>query len=145
MKQIFNKQTVAQSIVNTLGKEFLVQPESATDEQFYRAVVQVVRGVLEKKRRSFAAKTVSHAHKQVHYLSMEFLPGRSLKNALYNLGLTAVFDEALSGFDISLERLYEQEPDAGLGNGGLGRLAACYLDGLATDGFSATGYSILYE
>ncbi len=71
--------------------------------------------------------------------------GRSLKNNLYNLGLTDVFEKALSSYDISLDALYSKEPDAGLGNGGLGRLAACYLDGLATNGFQSMGYSIRYE
>ena len=76
---------------------------------------------------------------------MEFLMGRSLKNNLYNLGLTDVFSEALKGFGVNLEKLYALEPDAGLGNGGLGRLAACYLDGLATTGIQSMGYCIRYE
>ena len=71
--------------------------------------------------------------------------GRSLKNNLYNLNLTSTFESALKDFGIKLEKLYDCEPDAGLGNGGLGRLAACYLDGLATDNYYATGYSIMYE
>ena len=71
--------------------------------------------------------------------------GRSLKNNLYNLDLTDTFKKALESFDVSLDKLYEKEPDAGLGNGGLGRLAACYLDGLATNGFQSMGYSIRYE
>ena len=71
--------------------------------------------------------------------------GRSLKNNLYNLNLTSVFDNVLKDYGIKLEKLYDCEPDAGLGNGGLGRLAACYLDGLATQGYPARGYSILYE
>lgn len=81
----------------------------------------------------------------MYYLCMEFLMGRSLKNNLYNLGLTEVFEEALKSYGVSLEKIYDQEPDAGLGNGGLGRLAACYLDGLATTGIQSMGYSIRYE
>ena len=83
--------------------------------------------------------------KEIYYLCMEFLMGRSLKNNLYNLDLTDTFKKALESFDVSLDKLYEKEPDAGLGNGGLGRLAACYLDGLATNGFQSMGYSIRYE
>ena len=83
--------------------------------------------------------------KEIYYLCMEFLIGRSLKNNLYNLDLTDTFKKALESFDVSLDKLYEKEPDAGLGNGGLGRLAACYLDGLATNGFQSMGYSIRYE
>lgn len=71
--------------------------------------------------------------------------GRSLKNNLYNLNLTETFESVLSDYGVKLETLYDCEPDAGLGNGGLGRLAACYLDGLATQGYPARGYSILYE
>lgn len=71
--------------------------------------------------------------------------GRSLKNNLYNLNLTETFESVLSDYGVKLENLYDCEPDAGLGNGGLGRLAACYLDGLATQGYPARGYSILYE
>ena len=76
---------------------------------------------------------------------MEFLLGRSLKNNLFNLGLEDSFRKALSEMGVKLDNLYEQEPDAGLGNGGLGRLAACFMDALATCGYPAMGYSILYE
>ncbi len=76
---------------------------------------------------------------------MEFLLGRSLKNNLFNLGLEDSFRKALSEMGVKLDNLYEQEPDAGLGNGGLGRLAACFLDGLATQGYPAMGYSLRYE
>lgn len=71
--------------------------------------------------------------------------GRSLKNNLYNLNLTSVFESVLKDYGVRMESIYDCEPDAGLGNGGLGRLAACYLDGLATQGYVAKGYSILYE
>ena len=87
----------------------------------------------------------SKGRKQVYYLSMEFLMGRSLKTNLYNLGMQDEVAKALKKLDVKIEHIYEEEPDAGLGNGGLGRLAACYLDGLATCAFPATGYSILYE
>ncbi|MEG1773276.1 MAG: glycogen/starch/alpha-glucan phosphorylase [Oscillospiraceae bacterium] len=145
MKQYLTAQTAARLIEKKLTEEISVRPDAASDEQFYRAVALTVRDILEEKHRSFAVNELSHGKKKVHYLSMEFLPGRSLKNSLYNLGLADTFGEALASMQVSLERLYEYEPDAGLGNGGLGRLAACYLDGLATDGFCATGYSILYE
>ena len=71
--------------------------------------------------------------------------GRSLKNNLFNLGIEEEFREALERLGVQLDSIYEQEPDAGLGNGGLGRLAACFLDGLATDGYPAMGYSLRYE
>ena len=71
--------------------------------------------------------------------------GRSLKTSIYNLELADDIAAMLKEYDINLDKIYDNEPDAGLGNGGLGRLAACYLDGLATQGFAAMGHSILYE
>ena len=71
--------------------------------------------------------------------------GRSLKNSLYNLGTTSVFEKAVAPYGLKLEDLYELEPDAGLGNGGLGRLAACFMDALATGNYPAMGYSLRYE
>ncbi|MFA9381190.1 MAG: glycogen/starch/alpha-glucan phosphorylase, partial [Acetanaerobacterium sp.] len=93
----------------------------------------------------FAADVDSRGGKRVYYMCVEFLLGRSLKNNLYNLGLETVAAEVLSGMGVELDALFEHEPDAGLGNGGLGRLAACFLDSLASLDYAATGYSILYE
>lgn len=76
---------------------------------------------------------------------MEFLIGRSLKNNLYNLGLTKVVQEAISDTGITLDQLYDMEADAGLGNGGLGRLAACFMDSLASGNYPAMGFSIRYD
>ena len=83
--------------------------------------------------------------RQVHYLSLEFLMGRSLEKNAYNLGLLETLEEALESMGFSAGDLFEREPDAGLGNGGLGRLAACYLDSMTTLEIPATGYSICYE
>ncbi len=132
-------------IAGKLSHFFGVNPEDATDQQYYQAVALIVKdlmheGVRERRKKADAAQA-----KRVYYLSMEFLMGRSLKNNLYNLNLTKTFTAALKDFGVNLEKLYDCEPDAGLGNGGLGRLAACYLDGLATQGYSSMGYTILYE
>ena len=134
-----------QLITRKLSEELSVAPDRATDEQFYRAAALVVKEILADKQRRRSVRATAHGEKRIHYLSMEFLPGRSLRNALFNLGILEEMSQALSQLGTDLERLYNLEPDAGLGNGGLGRLAACYLDGLATDGFCAAGYSILYE
>ena len=128
-----------------LFSEFAIDIASATDEQLYRALALIVRGMLSRKRKEFMARTYGTGSKQVYYLCMEFLMGRSLKTSLFNLGLNEAAEAVLKKHDIKLENIYDQEPDAGLGNGGLGRLAACYLDGLATDCIPGTGYSILYE
>ena len=122
-----------------------VSPEEATDEQYYKAIALILRDMMSAGRADFSAQAAKAGTKKVYYLCMEFLMGRSLKNNLYNLNLTDVFQSVLADYDVKLENLYECEPDAGLGNGGLGRLAACYLDGLATQGYPARGYSILYE
>lgn len=145
MEKTLTTLQIQELIGHKLAVELFTSPQSASDEQFYHAVAVVIKELLTQRQRDFTAKTASQGRKQVHYLSMEFLPGRSLKNNLYNLGLTTAFEDALREMGVSLSNLYEFEPDAGLGNGGLGRLAACYLDGLATEGFPATGYSILYE
>ena len=132
-------------ISDKLSHFFGVSPDTASLEQFYKAVSMIVRDELASMNSNFRHAAEKQSAKKVYYLCMEFLMGRSLKNNLYNLGLVDVFENALKSFDVSLESLYSQEPDAGLGNGGLGRLAACYLDGLATNGFASMGYSIRYE
>lgn len=122
-----------------------VSPEEATDEQYYKAIALILRDMMSEGRAEFSEEADKAGTKKIYYLCMEFLMGRSLKNNLYNLNLTDVFESVLADYGVKLESLYACEPDAGLGNGGLGRLAACYLDGLATQGYPARGYSILYE
>ena len=117
----------------------------ASAEQIYRCMAMIVRQIMSDRQKQFQAKTLGEGKKQVYYLCMEFLMGRSLRTSLFNLGLNEIAEQVLADADIKIDTIYEQEPDAGLGNGGLGRLAACYLDGMATDCIPGTGYSILYE
>ena len=145
MKYSLTKKEAKDLVSAKLSHYFGVSTEEATDEQFYKAVSLVVKELMHEGNREFRNKADKSDTKKIYYLSMEFLMGRSLKNNLYNLGLTKTFETALKDFGIILDKLYECEPDAGLGNGGLGRLAACYLDGLATQGYMGMGYSILYE
>jgi len=119
--------------------------DEATDKQAYKALCTVVRNGMYDRRRAFKRGYQEEGRKQVYYMSMEFLVGTSLRNNLYNLGMTEVFTEALKTMDIDIEDLYALDPDAGLGNGGLGRLASCYLDALTGLGYPATGFSIRYE
>ncbi len=142
------KMTVSQAkkaISDKLSHFFGVDTKTATDEQYYKAVAMIIRDRLSQMNSDFRQEAKGQDSKEIYYLCMEFLMGRSLKNNLYNLDLTDTFKKALESFDVNLDKLYEKEPDAGLGNGGLGRLAACYLDGLATNGFQSMGYSIRYE
>lgn len=145
MKSKISVPQAKKMINDKLSHFFGVTPETASVEQIYKAVSMIIRDELAEKNSDFRKTADSQDTKQIYYLCMEFLMGRSLKNNLYNLGLTDVFEQALKSFDVKLDTLYEKEPDAGLGNGGLGRLAACYLDGLATNGFQSMGYSIRYE
>lgn len=141
----YTKESLKEELVKVLDLNFMVSPENASDRQFYEALSSIIVNELVRKRHNYTTQVHSEGRKQVYYISMEFLMGRSLKTSLYNLGLVKAAEAALKDFGVNINSLYEQEPDAGLGNGGLGRLAACYLDGLATDGYPATGYSILYE
>ena len=141
----FSKAELKAEIEKNLMLLFSEEPEQASDDQFYKATALMVRNILTEKQKNFSAYTHSNGNKEVYYLSMEFLMGRSLKNSLYNLEIAGLASAALAEMGVKLERLYEYEPDPGLGNGGLGRLAACYLDGLASQDYTATGYCILYE
>lgn len=132
-------------IENKLSHFFGVTPENAAYDHYYRSVVMILNELMGQGRAEFTKRGDESNSKRVYYLSMEFLMGRSLKNNLYNLNLLDTFTKALKSYDISIEKIFDCEPDAGLGNGGLGRLAACYLDGLATQCYPARGYSILYE
>ena len=145
MNYNLTKKQAKELISGKLSHYFGVSASEATDEQYYKAVALIVRELMHEGLREFRGDAENVNSKKIYYLSMEFLMGRSLKNNLYNLNLTKVFGDALKDFGIKLDKLYECEPDAGLGNGGLGRLAACYLDGLATQGYYGMGYSILYE
>ena len=145
MDYSLTKKAAEEQITAKLSHFFGVTPEEANYEQFYKAIAMITRDMLRQGRHEFEKRCEESGSKRVYYLCMEFLMGRSLKNTLYNLNLIPVMEEALKDFGIKLDKLYECEPDAGLGNGGLGRLAACYLDALATDGYLGMGYSILYE
>ncbi len=136
---------IKQKIEEQLTNRFAVKPSKATDRQLYEVVIGITREILQKKRAESVEKSDAANAKKVYYMSMEFLIGRSLKNNLYNLGLEKEMAQAVKAVGGDLERLYDMEPDAGLGNGGLGRLASCYLDSLTGLNYPATGFSIRYE
>lgn len=140
-----SKEYIRHELIKTLHSNYNVAPDDASDTQVYNALSTIVMEHLNEKRNSFNNRINSQGRKQIYYLSMEFLMGRSLKTSLYNLEIVEDVRNILKEYDINLEKIYENEPDAGLGNGGLGRLAACYLDAMATQEIPAMGYSICYE
>ena len=135
----------AKILQDKLTSEYGVDLSVASKQQIYRSLALICRQMMSENHKKFQSKAIGTGTKQVYYLCMEFLMGRSLKVSLFNLGLEDVAQKVLADADINIEGIFEEEPDAGLGNGGLGRLAACYLDGMATTGICGTGYSILYE
>lgn len=131
------------AIGGKMYRHFAREVEQATKEQIFKACALVVRDLITT--RITKKNTVKGSDRQVHYLSLEFLLGRSLAKNAYNLGVYDDLRDALTDMNIDINEILETEPDAGLGNGGLGRLAACYLDSLTTLGIPATGYSICYH
>jgi starch phosphorylase len=135
------KNRISDHLTYTLARD----RATATDRDLYFSTAWTVRDRLAEKWASTQARYHQKDAKRVYYLSLEFLMGRTLGNALLNLGLQDATAEALEELETTLEEMEEAEPDAGLGNGGLGRLAACYLDSMATLGLPGYGYGIRYE
>lgn len=140
-----DQEVILEGLTSKLSRYFAVSPEEATKEQIYKATVLSVRDILAQKSKAFGSEVKKKQLKRVYYLCMEFLVGRSLKNDLCNLGLADDYRAALKTLGFSLDDIYEQEADPGLGNGGLGRLAACFMDSLSSMDYPARGFSICYE
>ncbi len=136
---------VGQNIEKKLSRYFGCTAAEASNDQMYKAVAMTVRDMLTEQRGDFKKKVNREGAKRVYYMCMEFLLGRSLKTNICNLGLDESYRAALEKMGFKLDMLYECEPDAGLGNGGLGRLAACFMDSLSSLDYPATGFSICYE
>lgn len=129
---------------NYLLGHYGVTIKSASNKQLYMAIANIAKEFLYTNR-SKVINEKNEEKKVVHYMSIEFLLGRNLKNNLWNLGIDGFFTDLLQREGKNLEDVYNIEYDAGLGNGGLGRLGACYLDSLATLGYPAYGHTIKYE
>ena len=142
---ITTTQGMKQALTDKLRLGFGVTPEEADDAQVMRAAALVLRDVMSERGVESRMATRREEKRKVHYLSMEFLLGRSLEKNAYNLGVSGVLREAIGELGFRAADIFEAEPDAGLGNGGLGRLAACYLDSMTTLDIPAAGYSICYE
>ena len=136
---------VRAGIEEKLSRHFGCTHTEASRDQMYKAAAMTVKEILTEKRGQFKKKVNRTESKRIYYMCMEFLLGRSLKTNLCNLGLQEQYRSALSAMGHDLDDLYECEPDAGLGNGGLGRLAACFMDSLSSLDYPATGFSICYD
>ena len=139
------KDTLKEAIAQKLRVNCGCTPRQAGDGDMLRACAMVLRDIMAERNITTREDTDARQLRQVHYLSLEFLMGRSLMKNAYNLGLTQPLTQAVEEMGFKAADLFEHEPDAGLGNGGLGRLAACYLDSMTTLDIPATGYSICYE
>ena len=127
------------------SKLFNCNISELTEKQLYTVMCTLLKELLAQKRKNFKDEISPENKKQVYYMSMEFLVGTSLRNNLYNLGLEGEFRHVLKKEGFNIDDIYELDPDAGLGNGGLGRLASCYMDSLTGLDYNATGFSIRYE
>ena len=141
-KSQISRDEVRSAIEDKLCAHFGVTSKNATDDQVFRASAIVIREIMS---RLLAFGEDKKADREVHYLSMEFLMGRSLMKNAFNLGISEALIGAISDLGRNASDIFEEENDAGLGNGGLGRLAACYMDSMASLGIPAMGYSICYE
>ena len=125
--------------------EQLVDPLSASSRQKFEATSRFIRDLIAHRWVMTRRARATADPKRIHYLSMEFLLGRTLRNNVMNLAADPIVRHAMHQQGWDLEALIEEEPDAGLGNGGLGRLAACFIDSLATLQYPAIGYGLRYE
>ena len=132
-------------IEKKLAQNYGTTSEEADKKLMYKALCLVVRDMLQAERAEFQTRIKKQNTKKIYYMSMEFLLGRSLKNHLFNIGLFDEFKDVISDMGFDIDELIDIEPDAGLGNGGLGRLAAAYLDSLTARGYAAGGFSIRYD
>ena len=133
------RELILDHLISTTGKD----RSSASQHDWFIATALVVRDQIIKAW--IPSKVAKQNRRRVYYMSLEFLIGRLLMDALTNLGLTAQMREALAGLDVDLDKLQDIEPDAALGNGGLGRLAACFMESMATLSIAAYGYGIRYD
>ena len=141
----YTEQDIKEILESKISRYFGVRPEEATKTQVYKAVILTVKDMLTEKRSAYRRLVKRDKAKRVYYMCMEFLIGPSLKNNLRNLGLESAYAKAVKGLGCDIDELYEAEPNPGLGNGGLGRLAACFMDSLTTLDYPATGFSLCYE
>ena len=143
--QTFDKETLKESIIDNMKNLYRKTIDEATPQQVYQAVAYAVKDVIIDQWIATHKAYDENDAKIVYYLSMEFLMGRALGNNMINIGAQKEIREVLAELGFDLNTIEDQEPDPALGNGGLGRLAACFLDSLATLGYPAYGCGIRYH
>ena len=141
----YNKEKLKAAIVQKLRLNYGCTEQQATDGEMMKACAMVLRDIMAERGVQTREETVREEKRKVHYLSLEFLMGRSLMKNAFNLELLDELTAAIDELGFKAADIFDMEPDAGLGNGGLGRLAACYLDSMTTLEIPAAGYSICYE
>ena len=145
MEKKFDKEEFRRSIIYTLKSQFRKKVADATPQEVYQAVAYAVKDIIVDDWIATHKEYEKEDSKTLYYLSMEFLMGRALGNNIINLMDYEPIKETLDEMGFDLNVIEDQEPDAALGNGGLGRLAACFLDSLATLGYPAYGCGIRYR
>ncbi|WP_146120770.1 glycogen/starch/alpha-glucan phosphorylase, partial [Haemophilus influenzae] len=135
------KKSIVYKLIFLIGRS----PREASQRDWLNATLHAVRDLVTEGWITTARQTRTEDSRRVYYLSMEFLIGRTLSNAMIAEGIYGLAQEALSELNVDLEEVLEKEVDPGLGNGGLGRLAACFMDSIATLGLPGMGYGIRYE
>ena len=141
----YHKEALKEAIVRKLRLNYGCTEQQANDGEMMKACAMVLRDIMAERGVQTRMETDRKEKRKVHYMSLEFLMGRSLMKNAYNLGVAEALTEAIGELGFKAADIFDMEPDAGLGNGGLGRLAACYLDSMTTLDIPATGYSICYE
>ena len=141
----FDKKLFKEWVRNRLKRNYGKNLEEATRHDMFDAVSAALMDFIQTNWMATRKEYDSHTIRQVYYLSAEFLMGRALGNNCINLGVMDSIREVLEELNFNYMDVEEEEPDAGLGNGGLGRLAACFLDSLATLDYPGHGYGIRYQ
>ncbi len=145
MQQIYTIKDMEEAIRGKLRLNYGITQKDVNEEYMFKACALVLRDMMALHGAETLERVERGHQRQVHYLSLEFLMGRSLMKNAYNLGVLEAMNGAIERMGFKPADIFEMEPDAGLGNGGLGRLAACYLDSMTTLDIPATGYSLCYE
>ena len=142
---MLTKKALIRELRKNLQEDYAIELEDATSEEIFFSLGNTVKAISNEQWQKTWKNYLKEQQKQVYYFSIEFLPGKLLKSNLLNLGLYELVKETLADLAIDLEEVVEQEKDMALGNGGLGRLASCFMDAIASTGLPGNGNGIRYN